>query len=449
MHDVDLAIRNARIVSTEGIREGPFYVKDGKVVAGGDEEISAAESIDVSGLMLLPGMVDVHIHLMDPAEPEREEWPIGTAAAAVAGVTTLIEHTHKQPVRTVGDLKKKRDYVRDRSVVDYGLAAHFSLERVEDSIEVLKAGAAFIKVFTCETHGIPAVGTGRFFELMQRIQPGQGLFLVHAEDDALTATMEKQLKETGREDGAVIPEWRLPLAEQVAADTVGRLAQATGATVSVAHCSHEQVVDILGHHRDRGANLYVETCPQYLLLMRDEIIEETAFRKFTPPARARSEKDLEDMWERLRDGRISYLASDHAPATREQKTGSIWEVPFGLPGVDTTLRLMLDAVLRDKLSWTRLVEIYSRNPARLYGFYPQKGCLETGSDADFVLVDPDAEYVLENSMVLSKAGWTPYAGRRLKGRVVSTYLRGRKIAEDGRCLAPPGTGTFIPGMGAR
>lgn len=449
MPEVDLAVRNARIVSADGVSAGHLYVEDGRVAGVGGHDLSAAETVDAAGLVLLPGMVDVHIHLMDPAEPEREDWPTGTAAAAVAGVTTLVEHTHTRPVRTVGDLAAKRDYVRDRSVVDYGLAAHASTERIEDSVEVLAAGAAFLKVFTCETHGIPAVGTGRLHALMQSVPRGKGVFLVHAEDDELTAEAERRIKPTGRTDGAVIPEWRHPLAEQIAADTVGRLARATGATVAVAHCSHEEVVDILGRHRDRGADLHVETCPQYLLLLRDEIEEQGAFRKFTPPARAGSEDDLEQMWQRLRDARISYLASDHAPATRQQKTaGSIWEVPFGLPGIDTTLRLMLDAVARERLSWTRLVEVYSRNPARLYGFYPRKGCLEMGSDADFLLIDPDARYVLEDGMILSKAGWTPYAGRALRGQVVSTYLRGRKIAEGGRCLAPAGAGVFVPGMGA-
>src|SRR3990172_2283528 len=169
-----------------------------------------------------------------------------------------------------------------------------------------------------------------------------------------------------------------------------------------------------------------------------------AFRKFTPPARASRSEDLEAMWERLRNGSISYLASDHAPSTRSQKTErSIWDVHFGLPGIDTTFPVMLDAVCRGKLNLSRLVELYASMPARIYGFYPQKGTLQVGSDADFILVDLKGTRVIEDKDIRSKAGWTPFAGREVRGRVVATYLRGKKVAEEGRCLASPGTGKFM------
>ena len=450
MAELDLAVRNVRIVLPDRVVEGHVYVRDGKVAAIGSVELTAEQAVDGNGLFLLPGMVDVHVHFMDPGEPEREDFPTGSAAAAVAGVTTVVEHTHARPVRDPEGFREKKIYVSERSVVDFGLAAHLSPDCVEDVLGVLEEGAVFIKVFTCETHGIQAVGSGWFYELMKRVDKDKGLFLVHAEDDGLTAVAEKNLKAAGRDDAAVIPEWRSPLAEQVAADTVGRLAEATGARVVIAHCSHPAVLDMIADYRQRGATLYAESCPQYLLLKRDEIVQHKGYRKFTPPARARSDGDLEAMWERLRDGRISYLATDHAPATRGQKEeGSIWDVPFGLPGIDTTLPLMLDAVSRGRLTWTRLVELYSAGPAKLYGLYPQKGGLEVGGDADLVLVDPSREYDLSDEMILSKAGWSPYAGRQLRGRVVATYLRGQKIAGDGRCVAPPGTGRFVPGMGAR
>ncbi len=179
-------------------------------------------------------------------------------------------------------------------------------------------------------------------------------------------------------------------------------------------------------------------------MREDEIKQLGAFRKFTPPARALGSGDLEAMWERLRNGSISYLASDHAPSTRSQKTaGSIWDVHFGLPGIDTTFPVMLDAACRGSLSLSRLVELYALTPARLYGLYPKKGSLQVGSDADFILVDLKGTRVIEDKDILSKAGWSPFAGREVRGRVAATYLRGKKVAEGGRCVAPPGTGGFI------
>lgn len=448
MGEIDLTVRGARIVIPGDIIEGDLYINAGKVIGSGRLDVASKQVVEAEGLFLLPGMIDAHVHFMDPGDITREDFPTGSAAAAVAGVTTVIEHTHASPLVKGEDFRKKIDYLKERSVVDFGLGAHFSPNGLGEIGEVIREGAAFIKVFTCTTHGIDAVGNGFLLKAMNLFGRDDTVFLVHAEDESLTATAEAELRTSGREDGGVIPEWRTSLAEQVAVTTIAQLAEATGANVVIAHCSHARIVDIVTDYRSRGAYIWAEGCPQYLFLKEEEIEQMGGLRKFTPPARAGSSGDLESMWERLRNGSISYLASDHAPATRSQKLeGSIWKVPFGLPGIDTTLPLMLDAVSTGVLSYHRLVELYAKVPACLYGFYPRKGVLQVGSDADFVLVDPKARYVLGDKDIVSKAGWTPYAGRKLKGRIVATYLRGRKVAEEGRCLMPPGWGQFVPGKG--
>jgi dihydroorotase-like cyclic amidohydrolase len=155
------------------------------------------------------------------------------------------------------------------------------------------------------------------------------------------------------------------------------------------------------------------------------------------------------MWQCLARGEIDLISSDHAPSTLEQKFASgVWECPFGLPGVDTTLTMLLNAVNEGWITLERLVEVYSSNPARLLGLYPAKGAIRVGSDADIVLVDLGAEHILRNEDILSKAGWTPYEGMRVRGRPVMTLLRGTVIAEDGKVTAEPGTGSFLPGRGA-
>lgn len=155
------------------------------------------------------------------------------------------------------------------------------------------------------------------------------------------------------------------------------------------------------------------------------------------------------MWSLLAHGVLTHVATDHAPSTREQKlAGDIWEAPFGLPGLDTTLRLLLDAVATGRLGWPDLVRRYSEEPARIYGLFPRKGGLHAGADADLVLVDPDVELELRDEEVISKAGWTPYAGRRIRGDVVAVFLRGKEIARDGRAY-DAFEGAFLPGPGAR
>lgn len=449
MKKSDIAVRGARIVTPHDTIEGDLYVSDGKIIALGRLDLPSQKVVDASGLIILPGMVDAHVHFMDPGEMSREDFPTGSAAAAVAGVTTVIEHNHAGPVYRSEDLSDKVAYLKNRSVVDFGLAAHFSHEKMDDIAGVILQGAAFIKVFTCTTHGVKAVETGPLFKAMNLYGKTGVPFLIHAEDESLTETAERELKATGREDPGVISEWRNKLAERVAVNTVALLTEeSNSANVAVAHCSYAAIVDLIEASRSRGALLWSETCPQYLFLKQEEITELGGFRKFTPPARALSSEDLDAMWRRLCNGAISYIASDHAPATRAQKLEeSIWDVLFGLPGIDTTLPIMLDAVSKGLLTYSRLVEMYARMPAWLYGFYPRKGALQPGSDADFVLVDPDTEYTLEDKNIISKAGWTPYAGRKLRGKVVGTYLRGHKIAKDGVCVAPIGWGRFVPGRG--
>ena len=444
MGQCDLGVRGGRIVTSEEIIREDVYVNDGKVIGFGKLDVSPRETVDASGLLVLPGMIDAHVHFMDPGDTSREDFPTGSAAAAIAGVTTVIEHSHSSPVYTAAELREKVSYLKNRSVVDFGLGAHFPVSGIESIPDLVREGAALIKVFTCTTHGIKAVDPGNLYMAMSRFAKLDVPFLVHAEDESLTRSAETELKRAGREDGMVIPEWRNLLAEQLATSAAGHLARASRAKTVIAHCSHSQIVDTVAGFRSSGARIYAEACPQYFFLKEDEIKAMGGFRKFTPPARAKTKGDLDQMWRRLRDGFFSYIASDHAPSNREQKKmGSIWEVPFGLPGIDTTLPIMLDSAARGRMRYPHLVELYAKMPALIYGLYPKKGALRPGSDADFVLVDPKAVYRLEDDAVISKAGWTPFAGRDLRGRVLATFVRGRRVAENGRCIEAAGWGRFV------
>jgi dihydroorotase-like cyclic amidohydrolase len=183
------------------------------------------------------------------------------------------------------------------------------------------------------------------------------------------------------------------------------------------------------------------------MLFEHEAIEFGPLRKFTPPARARTGADLEYMWRCLAAGEFDIVSSDHAPSTIEQKGESIWEAHFGLPGLDTTLSVLLDAAYRGLISYERVVEVYSERPAKLYGLHPRKGRLAAGADADIVLVDPQTRWMVSNEEIVSKAGWSPYSGRELRGRAVATYSRGTLAALDGHVVAEPGSGRFLPGAG--
>ena len=445
----DVAIEGGTIVTPSGHVQAHLYVREGRIAAVGTDRLGATSTFDAAGLLVLPGMVDAHVHFMDPGDTSREDFPTGSAAALRAGVTTVIEHTHAHPVRTGEDLADKRRHVEARSRVDFALAAHAwpgELAAVEDA---WRAGAAFVKAFTCSTHGVPAHDAAALRALLARAAALEAPCLVHCEDESLTAQAERVLREAGRDDPKVVPEWRSRDAEATALAVLAVLARSTGAPVVAAHVSNADSADELARARAGGARIAVETCPQYLTLLEREVVEHDAFRKFTPPARARDEDDLLHMWRALADGTVDYVASDHAPSTAAQKrAGSIWDVHFGLPGIDTTFSILLDGAHEGLLGHERLVELYSQRPAQLYGLYPRKGSLRPGADADVVLVDPEVEWTIADADIVSKAGWTPYVGRRVRGRVVRTYARGVLAVDERSVLAEPGQGRFLPGPGA-
>jgi dihydroorotase (multifunctional complex type) len=437
-------------VTGTGAGRADVVVRRGKIAAvvPGDGDIGADSTIDGGGLLVMPGMVDTHVHLMDPGATEREDFPTGTGAAAARGVTTIVEHTHAHPVRDRNELAEKAAYLRGRSNVSFGLAAHVWPDRIDALEDSWRAGVAFFKIFTCTTHGVPGIEGEDLRRTFQRVAGFGGTCLVHAEDETRTEAAERTLRDAGRTDPGVLTEWRSREAELEAVRAVVDLAVETGARLTIAHVSSPPVAEAIVAARRRGADLAAEACPQYLLLEEAEVLEHGALRKFTPPARNRSVEDADAMWRLLADGTLTHVATDHAPSTMAQKLdGDIWEAPFGLPGLDTTTRLLLDAAATGRLSCSDIVRRYAEEPAKRYGLWPAKGRLEEGADADLVLVDPAATVHIRDEDVISKAGWTPFAGRRTTGDIVRVFLGGEEIARDGT-PRDERTGRFLPGPGS-
>jgi allantoinase len=443
---VELTIRGGDVAADGSLRAADVTVSDGRIAAVAEPGAEPrGRTVDADGLLVLPGFVDAHVHLMDPGPSEREDWEHGTAAAAGSGVTTVLEHTHFAPVLDRDTLAEKRRYAAARSRVDFGLAAHLFPESIDRVPELWDEGVAFFKAFTCNTHGVPGLGEDELRRAFAAAAAVDAPVLVHCEDEALTAEAEERLRAAGRADGAIVPEWRSRTAERVASERVLGLAREEGARVVVAHASNPEILAMVAEVRAGGARVSGETCPQYLTLLEEEVREYGPLRKFTPPARAHSRADLDEMWAAVRTGSgVDYISSDHAPATREQKLeGDIWSAHFGLPGLDTTSGVLIDAAVRGTIDFPRVAELYSEQPARIYGLGERKGRIAPGFDADLVLVDPEAEWTVEPGAIRSKAGWSPFEGRVLKGRVVATYLRGEEVFADGEVVGEPGGGRAV------
>jgi dihydroorotase (multifunctional complex type) len=434
------------VVTPAGIIRGGLVAEDGVITQIG-AVTPVGEIVDITGLVVMPGGVDTHVHLMDPGPTEREDFPTGTRAAAARGVTTIVEHTHAHPIREVPDLHEKREHLRGRSNIDFGLAAHVWPDRVSHIPDLWHAGVTFFKIFTCTTHGVPGIDPGHLLAALTSIAAVDARTLIHCEDESITAEAEKILKAEGRADGRILVEWRNREAELVAIAAASVITRASGAKATFAHVSSREVIDVIEAARRWGADIAAEACPQYFALEEREVETEGALRKFTPPARIRNDDERESMWDAVRSGAFSHFSTDHAPSTLAQKRGSIRDAPFGLPGLDTTFPFLIDAALTGTLDLMTAARLYASAPAQRYGLAPRKGALQIGADADLVLIDPAANWTVVNADVISKAGWSPFAGRTFRGRAVATYLRGTEIARDG-VPNDQRSGHFLPGLGA-
>lgn len=442
-----IAINGGTLVTPAGEVRAHLLVADGAIQRIATDPPAADRVVDATGLVVMPGGVDTHVHLMDPGDTSREDFPTGTAAAAAAGVTTIVEHTHSHPIRTVEDLHGKVAHVTGRSHVDFGLAAHTWPSHIGEIGGVWRAGVAFFKIFTCTTHGVPGLDPADRLAALQAMAAAGAPSLIHCEDEAITAATERALREAGRSDHGLLIEWRNREAELAATAATAALVTATGASATIAHVSHPDVAAIVVDARRRGARLAAEACPQYFTLREDEVRTEGPFRKFTPPARIRSDDEEAAMWSALGDGTYTHVSTDHAPSTVSQKQADIWEAPFGLPGIDTTYPFLIDVALSGRLSLTDVARLYAEAPAARLGLAPRKGALVEGADADLVLIDPAGSRSLTRESIISKAGWSPYESRTLRGRFVATWLRGEPVAEDG-VPHRQATGRFLAGRGA-
>jgi dihydroorotase-like cyclic amidohydrolase len=205
-HVFDLAISGGTLVSPRGKRRANIYVENGSIAAITNDEVDAKRRVDAADLYVLPGAVDGHVHFQDPGDTTREDFITGSSAAAVGGVTTVIEHTHSDPIRNTGFLREKIEHVRTRSVVDFGLAAHAWPDQPSQYADLWRAGVTFFKVFTCTTHGVPGHNAAELLQLFRELADLNALCLVHCEDESITLDNERALRAAGRQDAAVIAE---------------------------------------------------------------------------------------------------------------------------------------------------------------------------------------------------------------------------------------------------
>jgi Dihydroorotase and related cyclic amidohydrolases len=426
----DLVIANGEVVTPAGRRLADVVVRDGRIAELAEPgTASAAERIDARGLWVLPGMVDLHVHFRDPGKPHVETFATGTAAAAHGGVTTVADMPNTTPpLLTVEELDERLARASATASVDFTFWA--GAPRTEEFAGFGERGIAGVKVFLAGRAQGAQYGGGI------GISDDEHLLDVFAESRRHGLTVAVHLSNPSIEHGwrrdwvgrgiaelrdEVVGESRLDKIES--AQRVLLFAEHTGARIHLVHVS-AAILPLIRDARARGVRVTAESFAPFVSTEQFDVLGELGYDRYRRP------DEIEALWAGMRDGSIDSLASDHAPHARADKDlgrTDLLASSSGYPELDTILPMMLDRVLDGVLSLERLVELYAATPAAIAGLDDRKGALEVGRDADVVLVDPRGEWVVRAEECRSRAGWTPFEGRRLRGRIEHVLLRGRPV----------------------
>ncbi len=443
---VDLIIKGGKVYSPYGFFDGGVIIDSGRIVSltKTSGSIDAERVVDATGKVVLPGMIDMHIHFRDPGFTEREDFETGTTAAAAGGVTTVVDMPNTVPsVTSVEALKEKIKNADRKAVVDFALIGGAGDVEPQALMGMAEEGVVAFKTFMTARFKELAASDGQMLDNFKTIA-GTGLpCLIHAENqDIVSRWMEKAI-ESGRVDPIAHCDFRPPIAEVEATMRTIILAGETDVDLHICHMSAKGGVEVLAWAKANGRKVTGETSPNYLLLNEESMKSLGPYAKIDPPLR--KEADQKALWKALNDGTVDVLASDHAPYPRAEKEkgwANIFDAPSGGVGVETSLPLMLDCVDKGLVSLERLVEVFSVNPARLLKLYPRKGALMPGSDADIVVVDLKKEYEIKAELLHSKEKTTAYDGYKVKGAPLTTIVRGEVVMENRILQGRPGFGEF-------
>ena len=423
MPDADLLIR--------GAEPADVAVADGRIVDVGRElGLSAAETIDGTGLLVLAGAVDAHVHFNDPGRADWEGWASGTAAAAAGGTTCVIDmplNAHP-PTLDADSFRRKLAAANAAAITDFALWGGLVPGNVDRLAELAELGVVGFKAFMCPS------GIGDFEAVEDRtLRDGMAEaarlrlpVAVHAESAAITEDLAARATGRGWRDYA---ESRPVEAELEAIGRAIGLAGETGCSLHVVHVSTGRGVRLVTAARARGVDVTCETCPHYLVLDEDDLVALGAVAKCAPPLRSRADRD--DLRAELAAGSIDLVASDHSPAPPSLKEGGdAFAVWGGISGCQSLLALALTEGVP--------LELVTERPASRFRL-PGKGRLEPGADADIVLVDPSVDTTLRAEDLRYRHRHSPYVGWRLRGRIAGTWLRGRPVVAGeprGRLVRP-------------
>jgi allantoinase len=448
---VDLVLRSRRVVTPDGVTSASVSVRDGTIraIEAVDAAVTAARDVDLGELVLMPGLVDTHVHANEPGRSEWEGFRSATRAAAAGGVTTVVDMPLNSIPATVepAALAAKRAASEGKLWVDVGLWGGVVPGNSRFLRELSAAGVPGFKCFLVPSgvDEFPEVGEAELRTALPILAELGSVLLVHAEAPGPIAAAEARVRAANPDPRSYASylATRPPEAELEAIELLVRLSRDSGARIHIVHFACADALPVLRAARAESLPITAETCPHYLFFDAESIADGATAFKCAPPIRER--RHAQALREGLVDGVLDYLVSDHSPCTPELKrleTGDFFQAWGGIASLQLGLSVAWTLAETCGISLEQLARWMCRRPAEIAGLGRRKGAIAVGMDADFAVLDPDARFVVRGAELAQRHPITPYEGRRLRGKVTRTYLRGQ-IAYDAGQFSPEPLGALL------
>jgi dihydroorotase (multifunctional complex type) len=432
---MSLNITDVKLAVEDELIEGGISVREGRIDKIGRTALlpTAERTVDGKGLIAIPGLIDAHVHLRDMELSYKEDFSSGTLAAAAGGFTTILDMPNTKPA-TSSDVRLVEKMAKARTAIHVNVGFYASLaESATDLRRMTDAGAIAFKLYMNEPNSDAWYNDRqRLLSSLEECGAFRVPVAVHAENGPAMARIQTECHEAGRNSIRDFLRTHAPRFELEAVRTIMDLARLTHSKTHVCHLSTQRSLKEISAARKKGVEVTCEVTPHHLLLDSADLNRKGGLALMVPPLRRQG--DTRALWGAMVRGDIDIVASDHAPHSPEEKSArDVWMVRPGLPGLETTLPLLLTRVNRGEMTLAALVKLLAENPARIFGLQG-KGRLEVGMDGDLVLIDPKARFKIDSSKFYSKAHFSPFDGFKCVGRPAVTIVAGRVVYDRGEIV---------------
>ena len=446
-------IRGGTVVLGQNVSQQDILIQGETISDLGDLSGRQADTeIDASGLLVLPGAVDTHVHFNDVFmnTVSVHDFHKGTLAAAYGGVTSIIDFANQAPGQSLAStLEKKKKEAEGEALVDWGVhpvITEAAPEVIQEIPLMVLEGAPTIKCYMAYRKEGLMVEEEELKRILKALRDAGGMLLVHAEDNEIIEENIRRMIRSGKTQPVFHAKSRPPEAEEKAINRCIQLVRETYGRLFIVHLASAEGLEIVGTARREGLDVIAETCTHYLLFTEKMLERKDGIKWIcSPPLRSQAVQDK--LWEGLRGGRISMVSSDDAAFSWKAKlygADRFDRCPNGIPGIEPRLCLLYsEGVVKGRLTLPRLVELVSTVPAILFGLAPKKGSLNPGADADIVLLDPEANWTMNQHTLHMAADWSAYEDIEITGKIAKVFSRGELIIDGERCLAEKGRGRYL------